>query len=95
MVVSMIQFVIELPGVSSLKEKRKIVKSLKEKIIHRFRVSAAEVDLQESLTYGQIGAVLVSNSKTFGEGVMNKILAFAENEVPGRIQDVEIYSESF
>jgi len=91
----MIQFVIELEGVTSLKEKRGILKSLKERIIHKFRVSAAEVDLQESLTYGQLGIALVSNSRSFGEGVMNKILTFAENEVSGRIQDVEIYSQDY
>jgi uncharacterized protein YlxP (DUF503 family) len=95
MIVSMIQFVVELEGVTSLKEKRGIIKSLKDRIIHKYHVSAAEVDLQESLTYGQIGAAVVSNSKTFGEGIMHKILALAEKEVPGRIQDVEIYSETF
>ena len=95
MVVSMIQFVVELSGVTSLKEKRGIIKSLKEKIIHKYKVSAAEVDLQESLTFGQIGVAFVSNSRTFGEGVMQKILLFVENEVPGRVQDVEIHSEAF
>lgn len=95
MVVSMLQFVIELPDTNSLKDKRMVIKSLKRKIIDRFKVSAAEVDLQESLTFGQIGVAIVSNNKQFGESVMHKILTFAEREVPGRIQDVEIYSEQF
>jgi uncharacterized protein YlxP (DUF503 family) len=91
----MLQFVIELPDTNSLKDKRMVIKSLKRKIIDRFKVSAAEVDLQESLTFGQIGVAIVSNNKQFGESVMHKILTFAEREVPGRIQDVEIYSEQF
>lgn len=93
MVVSMIQLVFEMPEVENIKDKRRIVKSFKEKLIKKFHVSAAEVDLQESLRFTQIGAALVSNSAVFGEEVMNKILKFAEDEVPGRLHDVEIHSE--
>ena len=95
MVVSMIQFVFEIPDVESIKDKRRIVKSFKEKLIKKFHVTAAEVDLQDSLSYTQIAAALVSNSAEFGEKVMNKILRFAEDEVPGRLHDVEIHSERF
>ncbi len=95
MTVSMIQFVFELPEVENIKDKRRIVKSFKEKIIKKFHVSAAEVDLQDSLRFTQIGAAVVSNSAVFGEGVMQKILKFAEDEVPGRLHDVEIHSETY
>lgn len=95
MTVSMIQFVFEMPEVENIKDKRRIIKSFKEKIIRKFRVSAAEVDLQDSLRYTQIGAALVSNSVSFGESVMNKILKFAEDEFPGRLHDVQIHSESY
>ena len=95
MTVSMIQFVFELPEVENIKDKRRIVKSFKEKLIKKFNVSAAEVDLQDSLRFTQIGAAVVSNSVKYGETVMNKILKFAEDEVPGRLHDVEIYSESY
>ena len=42
MIVSMIQLIIELPEMGSIKEKRRIVKSLKEKLIRRYRISVAE-----------------------------------------------------
>jgi uncharacterized protein YlxP (DUF503 family) len=91
----MIQMIIELPDIDSIKAKRRIVHSLRDKLRIRFRVSAAEVDLQDSLSFTQIGCALVSNSREFGESVMQKILLFAENEVPGRIQDVHITSEQY
>jgi uncharacterized protein YlxP (DUF503 family) len=91
----MIQFVFELPDADNIKDKRRIVKSLKDKLIKRFKVSAAEIDLQNSIRFTQIGAALVSNSVTYGEGVMHKILRFAEDEVPGCLHDVEIYSERY
>ncbi len=95
MVVSMIQFRIALPPMESIKEKRRIVVSLKEKLANRFHVSAAEVDLQDSVRYAHIGAALVSNSKSFGESVMHKVLAFVEKNCEGELQDAEVFSEIY
>jgi uncharacterized protein YlxP (DUF503 family) len=91
----MIQLIIELPQIDSIKTKRRIVHSLRDRIRARFHVSAAEVDLQDSLGFTQIGCALVSNSKQFGEAVMQKILKFCEDELPCRIQDVQIMSEQY
>ncbi len=95
MVVSMIQFRLELVGIESIKDKRRIVSSLKERLYQKFRLSTAEVDLQDSLDYAQIGAAVVSNSKKHGEEVLNKALAFVEAEVPYRILHMEIFSEIY
>ena len=95
MVVSMIQIVFEIPDVSSIKEKRRIVLSVKDKLRNSFRMSAAEVDLQDSLSFAHIGGALVSNSRVFGESVMRKAFAMIEKEVPVRIQDMSIHSEEF
>ena len=95
MIVSMIQVLFEIPDAESLKEKRKIIRSIKDKLRQRFFMSAAEIDLQDSITFGQIGGALVSNSRTFGESVMNKAFKMIENEMPVRIQDMSIYSQEF
>ncbi|MFP3959459.1 MAG: DUF503 domain-containing protein [Spirochaetaceae bacterium] len=95
MVVSMIQVILELPDVTSIKEKRRIVKSLRERLISRYRITAAEVDLHESLAFSQIGGAVVSNSRRYGESVMNKVLRFIEDNAPGRVQDAKIISEMY
>ncbi|MDR2485488.1 MAG: DUF503 domain-containing protein [Treponema sp.] len=95
MVVSMIQIIFEIPEAGTIKEKRRIVHSVKEKLRRRFHLSAAEVDLQDSLSFAQIGGALVSNSKSFGESVLQKAFEMIEKETPVRIQDVSIYSEEF
>ena len=95
MIVSMIQFIIEIPDANSIKEKRRIIRSIKDKLQRRFHMSAAEVDLQDSLSFGQIGAALVSNSRVFGESVLHKAFEAIEKETPVRIQDMSIYSEEF
>ena len=95
MIVSMIQLIFEIPDVDSLKDKRRIIRSVKEKLLRRFHMSIAEVDLNDSLSFGHLGGALVSNSRTFGESVMHKALELIEREIPVRIQDISIYSEEF
>jgi len=95
MIVSMIQLIFEIPEVCSIKDKRKIIRSVKDKLQRRFHMSAAEVDLQDSLSFGQIGGALVSNSRSFGESVLHKAFEMIENDIPVRIQDMRIHSEEF
>jgi uncharacterized protein YlxP (DUF503 family) len=91
----MIQLIFEIPDVDNIKEKRRIIRSVKDKLQRRFHMSAAEIDLQDSLSFGQIGGALVSNSRVFGETVMQKAFQMIENETPVRIQDMSIHSEEF
>jgi uncharacterized protein YlxP (DUF503 family) len=95
MVVSMIQMIFEIPDAGTIKDKRRIVKSVKDKLQRRFRMSAAEVDLHDSLSFAQIGGAVVSNSRSFGESILQKAFAMIEKEIPVRIQDVSIHSEDF
>ncbi len=91
----MLRVILEIPDCTSLKEKRRIVKSLKDRIRRKFHVSVAEVDLQDSLSFGELGVAMVTNSSRHGQEVMNKVLGFIEDELPGRVHDVAIHSETF
>jgi uncharacterized protein YlxP (DUF503 family) len=95
MVVSMIQIIFEIPDIDNIKEKRRVIKSVTEKLRRRYRMTAAEVDLQDSLSFAQIGGALVSNSRTHGETVLRKAFDMIEKETPVRIQDMSIHSEEF
>jgi uncharacterized protein YlxP (DUF503 family) len=95
MVISMIQFIFEIPDAASIKDKRRIVKSIKDKLQRRFNMSVAEVDLQDSLCFAQIGGALVSNSRVYGETVLRKAFDMIERDIPVRIQDMSIHSQEF
>jgi uncharacterized protein YlxP (DUF503 family) len=95
MVVSMLDIIIELPEATSLKDKRRVVSSVKQRLRTKFRVSCAEVDLLDSLSFGEIGLALVSNSSEFGESVMHKALSFVEDEYGLRVHDAQIHSEVY
>jgi hypothetical protein len=91
----MLDLIVELPESTSLKDKRRVVSSVKERLRIKFRVSCAEVDLLDSLSFAEIGAALVSNSREFGESVMHKALAVAEDEFGLRVHNAEIHSEMY
>jgi uncharacterized protein YlxP (DUF503 family) len=91
----MIQFIFEIPDVQNIKDKRRVVKSIKDRLKSRYKMSAAEVDLLDSLCFGHIGAALVSNSRVYGEEVLQKAFSSIEDDMPIRIQDVQIHSEEF
>jgi len=95
MIVSMIQIIFQIPDIANIKEKRRVIKSVLEKMRKRYHLSAAEVDLNDSLSFAQIGGALVSNSKTFGESVLQKVFDMVEKETNVRIQDMKIHSEEF
>jgi uncharacterized protein YlxP (DUF503 family) len=63
----------------SLKEKRMVVKSLRDKLRHRFEISAAEVDLQDVHQRARIGLSFVTNSRSTAEALLEKVQDFIES----------------
>ncbi len=95
MVVSMLQMIIEIPGATSIKEKRSVLVSFKTRLAHKFKLSVAEVDLQQSLQFAQIGCAYVTNKQSHGESVLQKAVDYVEANIPGRIHDFQIHSEIY
>ena len=73
MVVGVIRWELSLPGVSSLKEKRMVVRSLKDRIHHRFKVSVAETDHQDVWTRAQLAAAVVSTDASHAGEVLDQV----------------------
>ncbi len=73
MVVGMMRWDLSLPGVTSLKDKRAIVRSLKDRIHHRFRVSVAETDCHDQWTRTQLAVAIVATDCGHAEDVLDKV----------------------
>ena len=57
-----------IPASQSLKEKRRVVRSIKDKLRQRHNVSVAEVDHQEKLGRCHLAVLTVSSSRRDAEG---------------------------
>jgi hypothetical protein len=71
---------LELPGVGSLKEKRRILKSLMARLRNDFNISIAEIGDNDVLRVSTLGVAVMSNSTGFGHQVIAKVVSRIESE---------------
>jgi len=90
MLIGLLQLRILVPDAMSLKDKRRAVKSLKDRIAHRFNVSVAEVGLLDSLRQSEIGVAMVTNDSTFAESCLSKIVELVRATVKLELLDYSI-----
>lgn len=69
----------------SLKEKRHVVKSLKERLRHRHNISIAEIDYQDVWQSALLAAVTVSSSRGLAGQILEAVERDAVNEVGGML----------
>ena len=81
---------LHLPAVGSLKEKRHVLKGLKEKVRHRFEVSVAEVDHHDSWQRATLAVACVSHESRHANEVVSKAVHFLESVVDGNVIDVSV-----
>lgn len=69
----------------SLKEKRHVVKSLKDRLRERFNVSVAEIDYLDSWQHSMIAVVTVSSDRVRAEQVLQGVEAHAASVLGGSL----------
>ncbi len=80
MVVGSISWQLSLPGCGSLKEKRAIVRSLKDRLRHRFNLSVAETNHQDVWTRCELTVAVVATDGRFADSVLDKVDDFVAKE---------------
>lgn len=80
MIVGVMTAQVHLQGITSLKEKRGIVKSLIGRLKSRFNISISEVDNQDEKTSAVVGIALISNDTRFINQQFDKIINFMQND---------------
>lgn len=81
---------LRLASSHSLKEKRRIIKSIKDRVKNKFNVSIAEVDALDNWQWAIIGVACVSNDSGFANSVLSNVVSFVENTRMADLVDYEI-----
>jgi uncharacterized protein YlxP (DUF503 family) len=76
MTIGVLQLEIAIHDAMSLKDKRRVVKSIKDRIAHRHNVSIAEVAALDEHRRSIIGIAMVSNDSGYVEGALSKLVDF-------------------
>lgn len=75
----MCKFSLFIPGSQSLKEKRRVLRSIKDRVSSTFSVMTAEVDAQDTWQRAVLGFAVVGNDQTTLQALIAKILSFIES----------------
>ena len=76
MTVGVLQLELSIGDAMSLKDKRRIIKSLKDRIAFSHNVSIAEVGALDEHRRSIIGMAMVSNDSKYVEGALSKLVDF-------------------
>jgi uncharacterized protein YlxP (DUF503 family) len=81
---------LHIAGNTSLKGKRRVVKSIKDRVQGRFNVSIAEVDRLDDWQRATLGIACVSNNSRLVDETLSKVVNFIEGHAEALILDYEI-----
>ena len=90
MIVGVARWELHLAGCQSLKDKRRIVKSLKDRLHQRFNVSAAEVDHQDLWQRAAIAAAVVTGERRHAEEVLTACDRLVQGEIRSQVLATEM-----
>lgn len=86
MVVGVLKITLAIDAAGSLKDKRRVVKSLIERARHRFNVAIAEVGDNDVHQRAIIGVAAVANDGPFVNSVLDKVLDAIHEDAVGRAE---------
>ena len=72
-VVGLLTIDLYVPGITSLKEKRGVVKPLIARLRKDFNVSVAEIDDNDQLGHAVLGVACVSASADYAHGLLTRV----------------------
>ena len=91
MVVGICTLTLDIPHSRSLKDKRRVVKSITSRVRRQFNVSIAEVDAHDVWQSAVIGIACVSNDASYAHGLLEKVVLMISNSrFDAQVADYEI-----
>jgi uncharacterized protein len=87
MPVGVLTLEIQIPYAHSLKEKRAVLRKIKDRLRARFNVAVAELDHQDVWQRATIGVVSISDSRTLLDSVFRQVLSESESVLGDDVAD--------
>jgi len=88
--IGVLQLDLRIPGARSLKDKRRVLTSLKQMLRNRFNCSVAEVACQDVWGRARLAVCVVSGESRHANEQLNKIASFAANKGGAELLDYQI-----
>ncbi len=88
--IGILKVTLYIPFCHSLKEKRSVIRSIKDRVRNRFNVSAAETGSNDKWQKAEMGFSMISNSGNHIQSEMEKLIRFL-----GSVQPVTLTEKEF
>ncbi|MBI4161098.1 MAG: DUF503 domain-containing protein [Acidobacteria bacterium] len=79
-----------LPGAASLKDKRQVLRRLKDRLSGRHNLSIAEIDHQDLWQRSRLGMVMIGTERAVLDRSLQGVRAEIERLVPGAVVDFSV-----
>ena len=73
MVVGLLQIEVHVPSAQSLKDRRSVIKSLKDQLRGRFNIAVAELDPSEKWQRATVGISTLGDDRAYVEGLLTQV----------------------
>lgn len=90
MIIGVLRLELSLPPSRSLKDKRRVLQSLLDRLHREFNVAAAETDHQDDRRRAEIAVSCVSTDGTHANRVLSRVLARVERDADVVLTGVEM-----
>lgn len=90
MVVGTLNIRLVLRGARSLKDKRRVIKGLKDRLRHKFNVSIAEVDHQDEWQRATLGVAMTGTDGRYVNSVLSKLVGHLRGVRGAELVDYEL-----
>lgn len=90
MVIGILQLELTIDGATSLKDKRRVVRSLKDRLHREHQVSVAEVDSLDSLRTAILGITLATNDVSRCQSILDKLIEKVRHGSDYELTDTQI-----
>ncbi len=91
MIIGFLSLEIYIPYSHSLKEKRRTLSGLRDRLKNKYNVAFAELDYHKKWQRTKIGMVTLNNQKRLIDNLFNKIIKDAEENIDGHIIEHQIH----
>ncbi len=88
--IGILQFTLEIPYSVSLKDKRSVVKSLKDRLRRSYNVSISEIEDLDEHTFATLGAVVAGSDSSHVNSTMDHLVNDLQDWRDGSLVDHQL-----
>lgn len=88
--IAVLQFTIDIPHATSLKEKRSVIKGMKDRMRRSFNISIAEIEDLDVHNVATLAAVMAGTDVPYINGAMDQLLNQLRDLRDGSLADFQL-----